>query len=297
MPTAMIDWIMDLLRFGDARAAFDQNPQAAMAAAGFTQICGDDVSDFKPFILDNPDVKQTDFSPGPGKNASAEEQIKDIVKKFEVNKKNDDDDDDDDGDRIRTREREESTDIEAENNGTGNISGVTGSNSQRVEEGGAGQDRVTGLIAANEVTGDVNVVPGAGTGVLGGGINALGGSGGALGGSGGALGGGINDSINGIDAADELSALNNVAVLSDLADAQVPVLSDLADANDLLGNDAIDGPLVSDLLTNGFGPLVEDVTDPLLTGPLFNGPLNSGAPLLDNIADPLGPLGPLGPLI
>ncbi len=46
MATALLDWIVDLMRDGSAREAFNDSPQAAMATAGFTSICGSDVRSF-----------------------------------------------------------------------------------------------------------------------------------------------------------------------------------------------------------------------------------------------------------
>jgi hypothetical protein len=53
---SLLNWIMDLLRNDDARDAFHANPQAAMASAGFTAACADDVRDARAFIADNPHV-------------------------------------------------------------------------------------------------------------------------------------------------------------------------------------------------------------------------------------------------
>ena len=55
MATSLLDWIMDLMRDGGAREAFNSNPQAAMASAGFTNVCGSDV---RPFIFDEPSIRE-----------------------------------------------------------------------------------------------------------------------------------------------------------------------------------------------------------------------------------------------
>lgn len=54
---SLLNWIMDLLRNDHAREAFQANPQAAMASAGLTASCGQDVKDATPFIVDHPGVK------------------------------------------------------------------------------------------------------------------------------------------------------------------------------------------------------------------------------------------------
>ena len=55
MATSLLDWIMDLMRDGSAREAFNANPQAAMASAGFTSVCGSDV---RPFLFDEPSIRE-----------------------------------------------------------------------------------------------------------------------------------------------------------------------------------------------------------------------------------------------
>jgi hypothetical protein len=55
MATSLLDWIMDLMRDGGAREAFNSNPQAAMASAGFTNVCGSDV---RPFLFDEPSIRE-----------------------------------------------------------------------------------------------------------------------------------------------------------------------------------------------------------------------------------------------
>jgi hypothetical protein len=55
MATSLLDWIMDLMRDGSAREAFNANPQAAMASAGFTNVCGSDV---RAALIDEPSIRE-----------------------------------------------------------------------------------------------------------------------------------------------------------------------------------------------------------------------------------------------
>lgn len=55
MATSLLDWIIDLMRDGSAREAFNSNPQMAMASAGFTNVCGSDV---RPLIVDQPTIRE-----------------------------------------------------------------------------------------------------------------------------------------------------------------------------------------------------------------------------------------------
>jgi hypothetical protein len=45
MSTSLLDFILNLLRDGDAKAAFVANPDHALAAAGLSDVCSEDVSD------------------------------------------------------------------------------------------------------------------------------------------------------------------------------------------------------------------------------------------------------------
>lgn len=84
---SLLNWIMDLLRNDHAREAFQANPQAAMASAGLTASCGDDVKDATPFIVDHPDVKWTghkDFKHNDGDDDDAVTHIKHIVNNYYV---------------------------------------------------------------------------------------------------------------------------------------------------------------------------------------------------------------------
>jgi hypothetical protein len=56
MATSLFDWIMHLLRNPEAREHFQADPKAAMASAGMSSVCGDDVRDAKAFLLDHPAV-------------------------------------------------------------------------------------------------------------------------------------------------------------------------------------------------------------------------------------------------
>ncbi|HEX3829858.1 MAG TPA: IniB N-terminal domain-containing protein [Sporichthyaceae bacterium] len=58
MATSLLDWIMHLLQNPEAREQFQANPQAAMASAGMSSVCGQDVRDARAFLLDNPNVQQ-----------------------------------------------------------------------------------------------------------------------------------------------------------------------------------------------------------------------------------------------
>jgi hypothetical protein len=88
---SLFEWIMDLLRNDHAREAFQANPQAAMASAGLTASCGEDVKDAMPFIVDHPDVKWTehrDFNHHPhhhhhdDDDDDAVEHVKSIVNNY-----------------------------------------------------------------------------------------------------------------------------------------------------------------------------------------------------------------------
>lgn len=78
MATSLLDWIMTLIKDTEAREAFQADPKAAMSAAGMSSICGDDIRDARPFLLDNPSVKQVrPYEPAEHKDTS--EQIREIV--------------------------------------------------------------------------------------------------------------------------------------------------------------------------------------------------------------------------
>lgn len=55
MATSLLDWITDLMRDGSARETFNSNPQAAMASAGFTDVCGTDV---RTALIDEPSIRE-----------------------------------------------------------------------------------------------------------------------------------------------------------------------------------------------------------------------------------------------
>lgn len=79
MATSLLDWIIDLMRDGSAREAFNSNPQMSMASAGFTNVCGSDV---RPFIIDEPTIREVagvDIPP-----QSNEPDIKYIVNNYTV---------------------------------------------------------------------------------------------------------------------------------------------------------------------------------------------------------------------
>lgn len=59
MANALIEFILSLLRDPDAAAAFDQEPEAALAGAGLGDATYGDVCAVMPLIYDNPNVVQT----------------------------------------------------------------------------------------------------------------------------------------------------------------------------------------------------------------------------------------------
>jgi hypothetical protein len=79
MATSLLDWIIDLMRDGSAREAFNSNPQMAMASAGFTNVCGSDV---RPFIVDEPTIREVAGVDLP--QGSGEPDIKYIVNNYTV---------------------------------------------------------------------------------------------------------------------------------------------------------------------------------------------------------------------
>ncbi|MGQ0468118.1 MAG: IniB N-terminal domain-containing protein [Sporichthyaceae bacterium] len=86
MATSLLDWITTLLKDSSAREAFQSDPKAAMSAAGMSSICGDDIRDARPFLLDNPSVKQVKpYEPADTSSAKEpHEQIRDIVESHKV---------------------------------------------------------------------------------------------------------------------------------------------------------------------------------------------------------------------
>lgn len=83
MATSLLDWIVTLLKDTEAREAFQADPKGAMSAAGMSSICGSDIRDARPFLLDNPSVKQV----RPYEAAEAKEpadQIRQIVENHKV---------------------------------------------------------------------------------------------------------------------------------------------------------------------------------------------------------------------
>lgn len=86
MATSLLDWIVTLLKDNEAREAFQSDPKAAMSAAGMSSICGNDIRDARPFLLDNPSVKQVrPYEPADTSSAKEpHEQIRDIVESHKV---------------------------------------------------------------------------------------------------------------------------------------------------------------------------------------------------------------------
>src|SRR6476620_11837609 len=79
MATSLLDWIIDLMRDGDAREAFNSNPQMSMASAGFTNMCGSDV---RPFIVDEPSIREVGGVSIP--QGSNEPDVKYIVNNYTI---------------------------------------------------------------------------------------------------------------------------------------------------------------------------------------------------------------------
>lgn len=86
MATSLLDWITTLLKDSDAREAFQSDPKAAMSAAGMSSICGSDIRDARPFLLDNPSVKQVrPYEPADTSSTKEpHEQVRDIVESHKV---------------------------------------------------------------------------------------------------------------------------------------------------------------------------------------------------------------------
>lgn len=81
MATSLLDWIMDLMRDGDAREAFNSNPQAAMASAGFTNVCGSDV---RPFLFDEPSIREVAGVEFPDVQGEDAPDIKYIINNYTI---------------------------------------------------------------------------------------------------------------------------------------------------------------------------------------------------------------------
>jgi hypothetical protein len=78
MATSLLDWIIDLMRDGSAREAFNSNPQMSMASAGFTNVCGSDV---RGVLVDEPTIREV---AGASLPPQSEPDIKYIVNNFTV---------------------------------------------------------------------------------------------------------------------------------------------------------------------------------------------------------------------
>ncbi len=55
---SLLDFILNLLRDGDAKAAFIANPDHALANAGLSEVCGEDVSDAMSYVAEYHPVSQ-----------------------------------------------------------------------------------------------------------------------------------------------------------------------------------------------------------------------------------------------
>ncbi|GAA0621954.1 hypothetical protein GCM10009547_25930 [Sporichthya brevicatena] len=85
MATSLLDWIMDLMRDGSAREAFNTNPQLSMASAGFTNVCGADVADSRTFLFDNPSIREVGGVERPSVDeADAAEHIRYIINNYTI---------------------------------------------------------------------------------------------------------------------------------------------------------------------------------------------------------------------
>lgn len=83
MATSLLDWIMTLMKDTEAREAFQADPKGAMSAAGMSSICGSDIRDARPFLLDNPSVKQVrPYEPAEAKEPA--DQIREIVDNHKI---------------------------------------------------------------------------------------------------------------------------------------------------------------------------------------------------------------------
>lgn len=86
MATSLLDWIIDLMRNDSARESFNANPQAAMASAGFSSVCGEDVADSRAFLFDNPSIQEVKGVDTPQKSfedtSSAPDKITYIVNNY-----------------------------------------------------------------------------------------------------------------------------------------------------------------------------------------------------------------------
>jgi hypothetical protein len=52
MSTSLLDFILNLLRNSDAKAAFVANPDQALADAGLSDVCSQDVSDAMSYVAE-----------------------------------------------------------------------------------------------------------------------------------------------------------------------------------------------------------------------------------------------------
>ncbi|HUR74506.1 MAG TPA: IniB N-terminal domain-containing protein [Sporichthya sp.] len=169
MATPLLDWIIDLMRNGDAREAFNSDPQAAMASAGFTNVCGGDI---RPFLMDEPSIREVGGVDLPHQVAgdSNPQEIKYIVNNYTIEAPDSDDVPDDgpeddgpdgpevngDGNTVTDEHNDSSTD-----NSDDNSTGDSESEAKNIVpgDGSAGEDQIqdsTFTDIGQGITGDGN---------------------------------------------------------------------------------------------------------------------------------------------
>src|SRR3954454_10962927 len=62
----IIDFLLSLLREEDAQAAFEQDPEGTLAAAGLRDVSGQDIRDARLQLADSGAVTAGSAAPGPG---------------------------------------------------------------------------------------------------------------------------------------------------------------------------------------------------------------------------------------
>jgi hypothetical protein len=85
--SALIDFLMSLMRDDDTKAAFEKDPQATLKANGLEGITGDDVRDARLIMADNGDVRATGHGSGPGGSDPVRE-IHHTTRTYEVTEHN-----------------------------------------------------------------------------------------------------------------------------------------------------------------------------------------------------------------
>ncbi len=173
MATSLLDWIVDLMRDGSAREAFNTNPQMEMATAGFSNVCGEDVADSRAFLFDNPSIREVGGVERPqAQDADAPDQIRYIINNYTIEQPavagdtsgpttivdNDPDDEDEqgttvDGDGNTTTSNQENTTDQSSADVENDIDSSTNSDTETEEQtdnivngdNSAGEDQFSGL--------------------------------------------------------------------------------------------------------------------------------------------------------